>query len=73
MADNIAKPVVSDDMMAGLLAAIKRAEAVPAINTLIDEIDDEEWLSNDPDGWNINAGSDEGEGEIDSLDEIQAA
>lgn len=68
MADMNQKPVVSDDMTAGILAAIKRAESIPAGTTLIDSMSDEDWLSDDPEIWNICAGSTECEYEIDDLD-----
>lgn len=69
MSDEIDKPVVSEDMTAAVLAAIKRAESVPMGASLIDHMTEEEWLSDDPDTWNINAGSENGTGETDVLDD----
>ncbi len=68
MSEKIDAPVVSEDMTAAFLAAIKRAESVPAGLNLIDTMSDDEWLSDDCDTWNINAGSDNGNGETDGLD-----
>lgn len=68
MADVNSKPVASDDMTAGILAAIKRAESVQVVATLIDDMPDEEWMSADVDAWNITVGSDKGDDEIDDLD-----
>lgn len=68
MADLNSKPVASDDMTAGILAAIKRAESVQVVATLIDTMPEEEWLSGEADAWNITVGSDKGDDEIDELD-----
>lgn len=68
MSEKFDNPVVSEDLTASFLAAIKRAESVPAGLNLIDMMADEEWLSDDPDNWNVNAGSDTGSGETDDLD-----
>ena len=68
MAEMNIKPVASDDMTAGILAAIKRGESVQVVATLIDSMPDDDWLSDEADTWNINAGSDAGDGEIDDLD-----
>jgi len=68
MTDKIETPVVSEDMSAAILAAIARVESLPNAKGLIDSITDDEWLSDDPDMWMINAGSEAGDGEIDTLD-----
>ncbi|MEQ3671362.1 hypothetical protein [Pseudophaeobacter sp.] len=68
MADVQNKPVVSDDMQAGILAAMKRAESVPVRATLIDDMTKEEWLSEDVHDWDINAGSESYVDEIDNID-----
>jgi len=69
MADAAKKlPVESDDMKAQIFAAFDRIASVPERATLIDEMSDDEWLSDEPDAWAIEAGSDRFEGEIDVLD-----
>lgn len=68
MTDVTDKPVVSEDMQAAFLAAISRAESVRVGETLIEQISDEEWNSDECDDWNITAGADENLEEIDLLD-----
>lgn len=68
MSETLEKPVVSEDLTAAFLAAVKRAESVPAGLNLIDSMPDEEWLSDEVEAWNINAGSDVGNDEVDTVD-----
>ncbi|WP_421906067.1 hypothetical protein [Mameliella sp.] len=69
MADGNSKlPVENEDVQAGILAAFARIESVPVSRNLIDEMSDEEWHSDGPDSWNIEAGSDNGADEVDELD-----
>ena len=60
--------VESNDSKASILAAIARVEAVPAGRTLIDEIDDQEWLDDGSASLIIEAGSD-ATGDCDELDD----
>lgn len=71
--DKFEQPVVTDDMTAGIMAAFKRIESVPAAPNLIDTMDEVDWQSDEADDWNINAGSTNGVDEIDNIDEPAAA
>ena len=75
MADQTSKlPVESDDVTAGILAALARIESVPTTKNMIDLMPDEEWLSVAPDNWKIEAGSSEFADEIDDVDaEVMSA
>jgi hypothetical protein len=69
MSDEISKlPVENEDMKAGLLAALSRIESIQASRNLIDSMSEEEWHSVAPDDWCIEAGSNDGDDEIDGLD-----
>lgn len=68
MSETLEKPVVSEDLTAAFLAAFQRAESIPAGLNLIDSMSDEEWLSDEVEAWNINAGSEAGDDEIDTVD-----
>lgn len=63
--------VVSDDVMASILAAMARIERVPSSSTLIDSIPDEEWHSEEVSEWNIVAGSTDVD-EADAADDFDA-
>ena len=75
MADENSKlPVENEDVKAGILAALARIESVPASRNLIDLMPDDEWHSEEPDDWCIDAGAEQGNDEIDDLDaEVMSA
>ncbi|MCC5993579.1 MAG: hypothetical protein JJT99_13780 [Rhodobacteraceae bacterium] len=69
MSETADKPVVSEDVTAAFLAALKRAESVPTCLNMIDTMSDDEWAAEDASLWNITAGS---EAHIDEADDLDA-